>query len=118
MMMTLALMIIAVMMMAMAVMMMVITTTKMTMMTRVHRQVPTCYGDEQPNNGYYHHMCIYNIFNVSGGHICYCTDDNGTYNGLDYVNGQCSCKGKGGMHDEWMVVRLPRRVFRSSNGLS
>ena len=55
-------------------------------------QVPTCYGNEQPNNGYYHHMCIYNITNVTGGHICYCTDDNGTYNGLDYLSGQCRCE--------------------------
>ena len=29
---------------------------------------------------------------MTGGHICYCTDDNGTYNGLDYVNGQCRCE--------------------------
>ena len=68
-------------------------------------QVPTCYRNERPNNGYYHHMCIYNITNVTGGRICYCTDDNGTYNGLDYINGQCRCEWAGteSMTTEWVA---------------
>ena len=62
---------------------------------------------------------------MTGGHICYCTDDNGTYNGLDYVNGQCRCewayliknsKGEGEKKERKKKKRIRRKGERKKRG--